>query len=157
VISDTYGVFVFDPDAGFARGYEPSLDFTFYGWRNGIVVMRHKDGTLFSALSGRAFDGPRKGEQLKAIATLTTTWGYWSGSYPGSVAYRMFDKYQPVEISQQDNADSKSTRGPVDNRLSSNDEVLGVFAAGTSKAYPLGTMPKVGGVINDTLAGKDIV
>lgn len=31
VISDTYGVFVFDLDAGFARGYEPSLDFTFYG------------------------------------------------------------------------------------------------------------------------------
>ena len=87
VISDTYGVFVFDPDAGFSRGYEPSLDFKFYGWRNGIAVMRHKDGTLFSTLSGRAFDGPRKGEQLKPIPTLTTNWGYWNKSYPGSVAY----------------------------------------------------------------------
>src|SRR5262247_1571833 len=27
VISDTYGVFVYDPDAGFARGFEKSLDF----------------------------------------------------------------------------------------------------------------------------------
>ena len=59
VISDTYGVFVFDPDAGFARGFEPSLDFTFYGWRNGIMVMKHKDGTLYSTLSGKAFAGPR--------------------------------------------------------------------------------------------------
>src|SRR5712692_2121343 len=31
VISDTYGVFVYDADAGYARGYAPSLDFTFHG------------------------------------------------------------------------------------------------------------------------------
>ena len=41
VISDTYGVWVYDADAGFLRGYEPSLDFTFYGWRSGIMVIRH--------------------------------------------------------------------------------------------------------------------
>src|SRR6185295_10394646 len=44
VISDTYGVFVCDPEAGFARAFEPSLDFTFHGFRNGVMVMRHKDG-----------------------------------------------------------------------------------------------------------------
>src|SRR6266404_8452435 len=46
VISDSYGVFVYDPDAGYARGFAPSYDFSFYGWRNGVMVMRHKDGTL---------------------------------------------------------------------------------------------------------------
>ena len=156
VISDTYGVFVFDPDAGFSRGYEPSLDFKFYGWRNGIAVMRHKDGTLFSTLSGRAFEGPRKGEQLKPVPTLTTTWGYWNKSYPGSVAYRMFEKYQPIELSEQDNADSKKTRGPTDQRLAEDAEVLGVSAAGTWKAYPLNSLPKKGGLVHDTLAGQDI-
>src|SRR5438270_12924380 len=59
VISDTYGVFVYDPDAGYARGFAPSLDFTFHGWRNGVMVMRHKDGTLYSCLTGVAFDGPK--------------------------------------------------------------------------------------------------
>jgi hypothetical protein len=156
VISDTYGVFVFDPDAGFARGYEPSLDFTFYGWRSGIAVMRHKDGTLFSTLSGRAFEGPRNGERLKPIATLATTWGYWNKSYPGSVAYRMFEKYQPIELSGQDNADAKKTRGPVDPRLAENAEVLGVSTAASWKAYPLDSLPKDGGLIHDTLAGQDI-
>ena len=156
MISDTYGVFVFDPDAGFARGYEPSLDFTFYGWRNGIAVMRHKDGTLFSTLSGRAFDGSRKGEQLKPIATLSITWGYWNKAYPGSVTYRMFEKYQPIELSLQDNTDSKQTRGPVDRRLPENTEVLGVSAAGTWKAYPLNTLSKEGGVIHDSLGGQDL-
>lgn len=156
VISDTYGVFVFDPDAGFARGYEPSLDFTFYGWRNGIAVMRHKDGTLFSTLSGRAFDGPRKGEQLKPIATLPTRWGYWNKAYPGSVAYRMFEKYQPIELPRQDDADSKQTRGPVDRRLASTSEVLGVSLGASHRAYPLAALPKDGGVMRDVVAGQEI-
>jgi len=157
VISDTYGVFVFDPDAGFARGYEPSLDFSFYGWRNGIVVMRHKDGTLFSTLSGRAFDGPRKGEQLKPIATIPTSWGYWNKAYPGSVAYRMFEKYQPTELPQKDNVDSTKTRAPLDRRLADTAEVLGVSISGVYKAYPLSGLPKEGGVLHDVLAGQDIV
>jgi hypothetical protein len=157
VISDTYGVFVFDPDAGFARGYEPSLDFAFHGWRNGVAVMRHKDGTLFSTLSGQAFDGPRKGERLTPIATLTTTWGYWNQSYSGSVAYRMFEKYRPIELSREDNADSLRTRAPKDNRLAETAEVLGVTIAGVQRAYPLSGFPKEGGVIRDVLAGQEIV
>jgi len=31
VISDTYGVFVYDPDADFIRGYPASLDYRFHG------------------------------------------------------------------------------------------------------------------------------
>ncbi|HZT80617.1 MAG TPA: hypothetical protein VFA26_10355, partial [Gemmataceae bacterium] len=31
VISDSYGVFVCDPDAGFARGFAPSYQFKFHG------------------------------------------------------------------------------------------------------------------------------
>ena len=75
VISDTYGVFVYDPDAGYARGFTASLDFRFHGWRNGVMVMKHKDGTLYSCLTGIAFDGPRKGDKLKAAPTLVSDWG----------------------------------------------------------------------------------
>src|ERR1700738_1734251 len=94
VISDTYGVFVYDPDAGYARGFTPSLDFTFHGWRNGIMVMKHKDGTLYSCLSGVAFDGPKKGDKLRAVSTLVSAWGFWLEAYPQAVAYHMLDKYQ---------------------------------------------------------------
>jgi hypothetical protein len=60
VISDSYGVFVYDPDAGFARGFSPSYDFRFHGWRNGVMVMRHQDGTLYSALTGLRSTGRRR-------------------------------------------------------------------------------------------------
>src|SRR5947209_13807212 len=56
VISDSYGVFVYDHDAGFARGFAPSYNFRFHGWRNGVMVMRHKDGTRYSCLTGVAFE-----------------------------------------------------------------------------------------------------
>src|SRR5205823_4349939 len=70
VISDSYGVFVSDPSAGFARGYQPSYHFRFHGWRNGVMVMRHKDGTIYSCLSGLALEGPRKGTRLTPIPTV---------------------------------------------------------------------------------------
>ena len=98
VISDTYGVFVYDPDAGFARGFTASVDFRFHGWRNGVMVMKHKDGTLYSCLTGLAFDGPRKGERLTPWPTVVTDWGWTMRHYPTGVAYHMFDKYKPTEL-----------------------------------------------------------
>lgn len=153
VISDTYGVFVYDPEAGYARGFEPSLDFTFYGWRNGVLVMRHKDGTLYSCLTGRAFDGPRAGTRLRAVPTLTSTWGDWLKRYPQNVAYHMFDKYQPVELPARPQEDSLRTRGPADPRLPAEQLVLGVADGDHARAYPL--RPEApSSLLEDTVDGK---
>jgi len=158
VISDTYGVFVYDADAGFVRGYEPSLDFRFHGWRNGVMVIRHKDGTLFSALSGRAFDGPRKGEQLKPIATIETDWGYWSRAYPGSVAYHMFDKYQPQELPNRENAESAGTRLQGDPRkVDGRTRVIGLALGDRAKAWPLAALEAAGGIVEDELDGEKVL
>src|SRR5215468_5205865 len=82
VLSDGWGVFVHDPDAGFARGFFPEgQTFEFHGWRNGVMVMRGKDGTLYSCLTGIAFDGPRKGTRLEPRATLESDWGFWNKRY----------------------------------------------------------------------------
>src|SRR6476660_2010631 len=102
VISDSYGVFVYDPDAGFSRGFAPSLDFRFHGWRNGVMVMKHKDGTLYSCLTGRAFEGPKAGTRLEPIPTLVSDWGDWMKRYPNTVAYEMFDKYKPTELPKKE-------------------------------------------------------
>jgi hypothetical protein len=157
VISDTYGVFVYDHEAGYMRGYEPSLDFEFYGWRNGIMVMRHKDGTLYSCLSGRAFDGPRKGAQLKPVPTLETDWGWWLKAYPGAVAYHMFEKYQPVEMPKAENKDSASTRLPPDLRLSANTPVIGLALGNQAKAYPIAALEESDGLIHDGFARTKFV
>ena len=156
VISDTYGVFVHDPEAGYTRGFAPSLDFTFHGWRNGVMVMKHKDGTLFSCLSGIAFAGPRKGQRLVAVPTLVSDWGFWLKHYPQAVAYQMFDKYKPVELAAKPHPDSLKTRAVCDARLPADTAVLGVFANGEARAYPLAAVEKAG-LIVERVGGSDRV
>jgi hypothetical protein len=146
VISDTYGVFVYDPDAGYARGFKASLDFRFHGWRNGIMVMSHKDGTLYSCLSGIAFDGPMKGTRLESWPTMVTNWGWVMKNYPNTVAYHMFEKYKPTELPTKPNEDSLRSRGEVDKRLLAEEIVLGVHigARANPRAYRLADLDRMG-------------
>jgi hypothetical protein len=153
VISDTYGVFVYDPDAGYARGFEPSLDFTFQGWRNGVMVMKYKDGTLYSCLTGLAFDGPKKGTRLKPVPTLVSNWGDWLKRYPNNVAYEMFEKYQPVTLPTEPDKRSLESRGRVDPRFAADAPMLGVFDGGHARAYPVDVLSKRG-LVQETVDGR---
>jgi hypothetical protein len=137
VISDTYGVFVYDADADFVRGYPASLDYRFHGWRNGVMVMRHKDGTLFDCLTGLAFEGPRKGEQLVPIPTIESDWGPWLKANPGTVAYAMVSRFAPQPIPAALLAESRATRPEPDPRLRPDERVLGLALDGASRAWPL--------------------
>jgi hypothetical protein len=137
VISDTYGVFVYDADADFVRGWPASLDFRFHGWRNGVMVMRHKDGTLFDCLTGRAFEGPRKGEQLAPLATVETDWGPWLRASPGTVAYAMVARFQPQALPTLPLGESRATRPAADPRLDGDERVFGLDLGGESRAWPL--------------------
>jgi hypothetical protein len=156
VISDSYGVFVYDPDAGYARGFAPSYLFRFHGWRNGVMVMKHKDGTLYSCLSGRAFAGPTHGERLQAVPTVVSDWGAWLEQYPPAVAYHMYDKYQPMELPTKDEPDSVKTRAKPDPRLQAEAQVLGVWTGKTARAYPLDLLAK-SGVLNEEIDGQPLV
>jgi Protein of unknown function (DUF3179) len=156
VISDSYGVFVYDPDAGFARAFAPSYDFTFQGWRNGVMVMKHKDGTLYSCLTGLAFDGPKRGERPQPIPTLVSNWGYWLKRYPDAVAYNMFGKYQPMELSTAVNGDSQKSRVPSDKRLEAEREIFGVIDRGKPRAYPVDALASAG-LINEKDDGESRV
>jgi len=157
VISDTYGVFVYDADADFVRGYPASLDFRFHGWRDGIMVMRHKDGTLFDCLTGLAFEGPRKGERLTPLPTIETDWGPWLESNPGTVAYAMVAKFVPQSAPGSLLPESRRTRPEPDGRLGAEERVFGLALEGASGAWPLksfGATPEVRGV---ALGGKQAV
>jgi hypothetical protein len=156
VISDSYGVFVYDPDAGFARGFAASYDFRFHGWRNGVMVMKHKDGTLYSCLTGVAFEGPKKGTRLQAVPTLVSDWGFWLQKYPGAVAYHMFDKYQPVALPVKEDPDAIKSRGKPDPRLKPEQVILGVWAGTMARAYPVELLEK-NGLLHDDLAGEPLV
>jgi hypothetical protein len=153
VLSDSWGVFVYDPDAGYVRGFRPEGEYTFYGWRNGVMVMKGTDGTLYSCLTGVAFQGPKKGTRLEPRATLESDWGFWHKRYPQSMAFAMFEKYQPVELPTKPNEDSLKSRGSIDKRLPADTMVLGVWDGHGARAYPLDVLEKAG-VIHETANGQ---
>src|SRR5437867_3896012 len=65
VINDTYGLFFYDADGGYVAAYTKDYGYEFYGWRGGVMVVKGKDGTLWSALSGR-HRGPPEGQAARA-------------------------------------------------------------------------------------------
>lgn len=155
VISDTYGVFVLDHDAGFARAFAPSLDFTLHGWRNGVQVIRHKDGTLFSSLTGIAFAGKRKDERLSPVPTLQCDWGPWVSRYPDTVAFHLFPRYAALPAPGPGKA-SLESRGKVDPRLPAEERVFGLSVGRETRAYPFAKLRR-SHILRDRLGGEDVI
>jgi hypothetical protein len=157
VINDTYGLFFYDPDGGYVAAYQKDYGWKFYGWRNGVMVVQGTDGTLWSALSGVAFQGPKKGQRLKRIPSMVTRWDYWLMLHPESTTYNLFDgkKYRIVPLPKEMSAEARKQMGKVDDRLPPLEDVLGVEVHNDRKAYPLGKLPERS-CWNDTVAGENI-
>jgi len=141
VINDTYGLFFYDPDGGYVSAFTRDKGYEFHGWRNGVMVVKGPDGTLWSALAGRGLEGPKKSQRLQRLPSFMTEWGYWLMLHPESTAYDLFDgkKYSVAELPSGLSREAKSTIGNVDARLQPDVLVLGVESGSSAKAYPLDT------------------
>lgn len=139
VVNDTYGLFFYDPDGGYVSAFAKDYGYEFHGWRRGVMIVKGKDGTLWSALSGAAFEGPQTGNRLQRIPNIMTDWGHWLMLHPESTAYDLFDgtKYPAhAGLPTQMSPEARETMGKVDRRLEPLAPVLGV--EGESEiAFPL--------------------
>ena len=157
VINDTYGLFFYDPDGGYVAAYAKDYGYRFHGWRRGVLVVEGPDGSLWSALTGVAFAGPKRGERLEPIPHLTTTWEHWLMLHPESTAYDLFDgrKYAAAPLPEDLSAEARASMGEVDARLEPLAEVLGVDAGGAARAFPVGDAGERACFI-DTVGGEPI-
>lgn len=157
VINDTYGLFFYDPDGGYVAAYKKDYGYTFYGWKKGVMVVRGRDGTLWSALSGRAFEGPQKGKRLTRIPSMVTNWSHWLMLHPESTAYDLFDgkTYPVAPLPTTRSSGAKKSMGTVDKRLDATAQVLGVEIGERRKAYPLEADVERA-CLTDTFAGRTI-
>jgi hypothetical protein len=139
VINDTYGLFFYDPDGGYVSAFTKDNGYEFHGWRGGVMVVKGRDGTLWSALSGAAFEGPQQGRRLQRLPSMVTDWGHWLMLHPESTAYDLFDgrKYPSAELPQEMSAEARKNMGRVDERLEPLTLVMGVEAGSQAKAFAL--------------------
>jgi hypothetical protein len=146
-LDDGWGLFVYDPDAGFAYGFAAGGGpYRFQGWCGGVMVIKGGDGMLYSSLSGNALDGPRRGTRLQSEPSLVSDWGFWRKQYPRAVAFTMYDKFKPVVLPTAVSEDSRKSRGPADTM------VLGVWDGSGARAYPLDALEKAV-VVHETVIG----
>jgi hypothetical protein len=157
VINDTYGLFFYDPDGGYTAAYQKDYGYEFYGWRRGVMMIRGRDGTIWSALTGAAVDGPRKGQRLERIPSMVTDWSYWLMLHPESTAYDLFDgeRYPVHALPTTMSKEVLETMGEVDGRLKPFSDVLGVEVGDARKAYPLEDATERACYV-DEVAGKRI-
>lgn len=139
VINDTYGLFFFDPDGGYVAAYKKDYGYEFHGWRGGVLVVKGPDGTLWSALTGVAIEGPKKGRRLERVPSMTTTWEHWLMLHPESTAYDLFDgqTYAITAIPTTLAPEAKQSMGTVDARLGAMAAVHGVEVGEARMAFPL--------------------
>jgi hypothetical protein len=139
VINDTYGLFFYDPDGGYIAAYKKDYGYEFYGWRGGVMVVRGRDGSLWSALSGTAFEGPQKGKKLERIPSMVTDWGYWLMLHPESTAYDLYDgkRYPAADLPAAMHPVARQSMGSVDGRMKWDAPVLGLEAEGQVIAVPI--------------------
>ncbi len=139
VVNDTYGLFFYDADGGYISAFEKDYGYRFYGWRGGVMVVKSRDGSLFSALTGLAFEGPKKGLKLKRVPSMTTHWSHWLMLHPESTAYDLFDgdKYKVTELPTKISAEALASIGTVDSRLDRFSTVLGIDAKNEPLAVSL--------------------
>jgi len=139
VVNDTYGLFFYDPDGGYVSAFKKDYGYQVHGWRNGVMVVRSKDGTVWSALTGKAIDGPQQGNTLTRIPSLVTNWNYWLMLHPESTTYDLFDgnQYQVTPLPTSTSQQSIASRTTVDTRLNPDAWVLGLELENSQRAYPL--------------------
>jgi hypothetical protein len=158
VINDTYGLFVYDADGDYGSAFEEDYGDETHGWRRGVMVIRGRDGTLYSALTGLAFEGPQAGHQFRRIPSMQCTWGHWLMLHPESTTYDMFDgkRYPGADLATELSAEARASMGDVDGRLRAMTLVLGVRVGDDTMVFPLADLPQRA-VFQDTIGGWSVV
>ena len=143
VVNDTYGLFFYDPMGQYVAAYQKDYGYELFGSRRGVMIVKGRDGTLWSALTGKAISGPQTGKRLKRIPSLVTDWGYWLMLHPESTTYDLFDgkKYETHPLSETISERDRVLFGNTDERLSATSVILGVEFDSTQKAYSLSGLP----------------
>lgn len=114
--------------------------------------------------SGETLYGPLEGSRLDRLPLFQSTWQEWKSLFPRTLLPDGNKETREGHGSRFTSPEIKfvpgfveKTRLFVDNRLPETELVLGVSVEGSSRAYPLATLHKIGPVLNDTIGKEDVV
>jgi hypothetical protein len=148
--------------------FDPRLDdgrrltFQLIGsYRGTIAIADYETVSIWAPFLGVCLFGALEGRRLRPVPAVLSAWCDWVELFPGTYVLdgqgELRDRAEEILPGAHDAPVGKLKESDLDDRLPPNELVLGVEAGGSGRAYPLGALAKVGGAVNDTLGGADIV
>ncbi len=142
------------------------LVFDTAGLIGGNEVFKDREtGSRWQQSSLEAIDGPLKGAHLALYPFLLTSWGEWHKQHPGTLVLKPLPGYADrlAEKNKIINEGIFGRSGPApkgsfshDDRLRPRDMIVGLEAAGETKAYPVSAL-KDARVVNDRVGGDPVL
>ena len=125
-----------------------------------MVMTDRQTNSIWSHLDGEAFEGPMIGAEMSFLPLIHTTWEEWLALYPETsvLSYETdFEaQYRNVTIGMPNGRFDRELLS-VDDRLRSEELILGVMAGDAFVAYPVAALEQTSGVMNVDVGGVPIV
>jgi hypothetical protein len=135
-------------------------------YKSALVMYDRQTDSLWLHFEGRAIQGPMTGARLEVVPVQLLSFGEWRSEHPtGLVLSRNTGHVRPYGENPYESYDSKEGpyvsffRGPVGPELHPMARVVGVAFGDTAVAYAYERLAagRTAGVVQDTLAGREIV
>ncbi len=134
-------------------------------YNSDVLLYDHATESLWSQILGRAVTGPSRGERLKSIPVVHTTWSDWLRREPQTYVLSRDTGYRDIDYRRAPEAYRHYPRSrriwfPVantDDRFHPKALVLGVELGGTTKAYPFEELARTSGTVRDRVGGVPVV
>ena len=134
-------------------------------FRSNKLMYDRETNTLWNQLTGEPVIGKLAGSniKLKVLPDVLTSWGDWRRQHPDTKVLDIktgFDRPYEVGATYGRYFGSPDTMFPVwqqSKLLPKKERIFAIQAAGLAKAYPLDTLNRSGGVVNDTLGSLPLV
>lgn len=156
------GASAFSPIAG-----DRVLDFIICGLGKGTYeVCDLQTRSRWHPFAGFAVQGPLKGKQMKRLPVYQVQWADWVRLHPETTAVSGTPELRERPHGKGSffgqKGTSKRLRATLhvfDERLAESELVFGLFkgAGQRAKAYPLGSIRKAGGIVQDDFDGQPVV
>lgn len=131
-------------------------------YNSDLLLYDRETESLWSQIAAKAIAGPLRGESLKLLPIVHTTWVDWRTRYPDTTVLSTDTgysrDYQRSPYAGYENSDRLLFPvGRLDRRYHPKEQVIGVAINGHYKVYPFSELARTAGEVSDEIGGRKVL
>lgn len=130
-------------------------------YKSDVLMYDHRTESLWSQIKQQAVTGSMTGSRLRLLPLVHTTWRHWRQTHPHTMVLSLQTGFRRDYFRDPYSDYARSPRlmfpaGPVDERLSAKEWVIGIELDGNARAYPFVELSKGSGDLEDRIGSHTI-